>query len=534
MNKKIFLFGCIIIGLTGCKSIKQPDSVAKELNYSDDEVIKIEINRIEKLKSKNSVKALWRSYFLGNETVIKECEDAVLSDFNKAIEDNDYSKAKILKDSLNVYGYKNIASLENKLKSLNNSVVPGTIVDRTKLPKSIANCVDATVTVWVDKGIKVENGSGIPDIVIGSGFFIDKRGYIITNNHVIQDCVNPKYEGFTRLYIKLPGDMDTKIPAKVIGYDPIIDLALLKVEIEPDFVFELGSSSDLNVGDKISVIGTPIGLEGTLTSGIISNTKRELTKIGNVFQIDAAVNSGNSGGPMIDQNYKVQAIIFAGMLQFQGLNFAIPVEYLKQELELLYLGGEIIHPWIGAYGHTIKVKNANKWQEVQYVLPGGPAHFAGLRKDCIIKEINGSKIDSVEDFHFALLSQSVGSLVKCRYSLNDEEKETLIYLEKRPSRPAVEFYNSDYITDSFIPLYGMKLKAASTSNRKSYRIDYIIKGSRADEFGFSENDPIMINDVKIDYKEEGIFSYVYIQRKSKGFLDVSMIIYTPFDSFNYF
>ena len=97
----------------------------------------------------------------------------------------------------------------------------------------------------------------------------------------------------------------------------------------------MGSSSDLEIGDKISAIGTPVGLEGTLTSGIISSFDRKLLALGNVFQIDAAVNSGNSGGPLIDKNLKVQAIVFAGMLQLQGLNFAIPVEYLKQELGIL-------------------------------------------------------------------------------------------------------------------------------------------------------------------------------------------------------
>ena len=103
----------------------------------------------------------------------------------------------------------------------------------------------------------------------------------------------------------------------------------------------------MSVGDKISAIGTPIGLEGTLTSGIISSIGRKMTTLGNVFQIDAAVNSGNSGGPLIDEKYKVQAIVFAGMLQFQGLNFAIPVEYLKLLLPRLYYGGEILHPFVG-------------------------------------------------------------------------------------------------------------------------------------------------------------------------------------------
>ena len=193
----------------------------------------------------------------------------------------------------------------------------------------------AAVTIWVDRGVTVKNGAGYADIIIGSGFFIDERGYIVTNHHVIDSMVNPKYEGYVRLYIKLLDDNLTKIPAKVVGYDSLLDLALLKVEITPEYVLDLGSSDDLEIGDKISAIGTPVGLEGTLTSGIISSFDRKLLSLGNVFQIDAAVNSGNSGGPLIDKNLKVQAIVFAGMLQLQGLNFAIPVEYLKQELSAM-------------------------------------------------------------------------------------------------------------------------------------------------------------------------------------------------------
>ena len=90
------------------------------------------------------------------------------------------------------------------------------------------DCVNATVTIWVDKGIAIHNGMGFADRVLGSGFFIDRKGYIVTNHHVISDMVDPKYEGYSRLYVKLAADQDTRIPAKVIGFDKIHDLALLK------------------------------------------------------------------------------------------------------------------------------------------------------------------------------------------------------------------------------------------------------------------------------------------------------------------
>ena len=359
LNKHCFftrLLFCISLCslFLSCKSIKQPQSVAQPLDYTDQDVIENEIKTIRELQEKESTRALFRACLLDDEEIINECVDIVLNQVQKAQEENDFACAIRL--------YKSLFSVEQafpqKIKSefLHDNQyekcveelykdVPGLTVDKEKLPSSISDCINATVTVWVDQGYKVENGSGYADIVIGSGFFIDRRGYIVTNHHVIAEVVNPKRKTNCKVYIKLPADMEKKIPAKVVGWDSVLDLALLKVEYEPDFVLALGSSSDLEVGDNISAIGTPIGLEGTITSGIISSTSRTLMTIGKVFQIDAAVNSGNSGGPLIDSNKTVQAIVFAGMLQFQGLNFAIPVEYLKQELPLLYRGEELKHCW---------------------------------------------------------------------------------------------------------------------------------------------------------------------------------------------
>ncbi len=533
MNKRFFLFLLAAFCLLSCKTIKQPDSVAEELDYTKDDVISNEINQIQKLMAVNPVKALWRAQFLGDEVVLKQCKDTLENALISAIEAKDTEVAGKYITSLKNSGYSLSKDVLDRYNSLVDPKIPGFTVDKTKLPKNISNCIDATVTVWLDKGLKVQNGSGMRDIVIGSGFFIDNRGYIITNHHVIADLVDPKYEGFARLYIKLPGDSDSKYPATVVGYDSIIDLALLKTELVPPYVFSLGSSADLHVGDKVSAIGTPIGLDGTLTSGVISNVNRQITTLGKVFQIDAAVNSGNSGGPLIDENRQVQAIVFAGMLQFQGLNFAIPVEYLKQELPLLYQG-EVIHSWIGAYGHTYKEKNQKAGLEIQYVMPGGVAHFAGLREGCIIKEINGSKINSLEDFQYALMGVQAETITECKYIYQGQQKSVLIYLDRRPENPAVSFYNSDYITDSFIPLFGMKLKPASTSNRKSYRIENVITGSIADEYGLSENDPVVIYDVKTDYENKGIVVQMKIQQKTKGYLDMTVVLGTAFDSPYYF
>lgn len=520
-----------------CRTIKQPSSVPEPLNYSDEDIVQNEIERIDAFLENEPVRALWRAKLLGREEVTAHCQEKLESLYNSALEEKKYLDAKKYYKSLSAAlpGWKSQGqSLEN-IDRLVISDIPGLSGMNKKAPSKISECMKAAVTIWVDRGVTVKYGAGYADIIIGSGFFIDERGYIVTNHHVIDSIVNPKYEGFSRLYIKLPDDNITKIPAKVIGFDSILDLALLKVEIEPDYVLNLGSSSDLEIGDKISVIGTPIGLEGTLTSGIISSFDRKLLSLGNVFQIDAAVNSGNSGGPLIDKNLKVQAIVFAGILQFQGLNFAIPVEYLKQILAMLYNREEVIHPWIGCYGNTKREGGKQCGLEIQYVLPGGSAFLSGLRDGDVITEIDGKKISSLEDFNFMMMGYESETILKCNYISNDgSQKSCLVYLDKRPEHPSLTVFQTDLINSSFVPLFGMKLVSSSTTNRKSYKIEKIIPGSPADDMSFSEGDSVTVLDVNVDYKNKVIITPLSTKRRKQGFLDVVINLGVGFDSPYYF
>ena len=531
-----FLLLCIF-SIVSCKSIRQPDSIPQPLNYSDEDIVQNEIERIDGFLESEPLRALWRAGLLGRKEVLDRCVEKIEELYNQALEEKKYLDARKYYKSLEsvVPGWKSSAYTYEELDSLALSEVPGLSAVNSKAPSKISECMKAAVTIWVDRGVTVKNGVGYADVIIGSGFFIDSRGYIVTNHHVIDSMVNPKYEGFARLYIKLPEDSITEIPAKVIGYDSLLDLALLKVEIEPEYVLNLGSSSDLEIGDKISVIGTPVGLEGTLTSGIISSFDRKLLALGNVFQIDAAVNSGNSGGPMIDANLKVQAIVFAGMLQLQGLNFAIPVEYLKQELPALYGRGELVHPWIGCFGNTQRENGKKSGLEVQYVLPGGSAFMAGLSEGDIITSLDGKTVSSLDDFNLLMMGYEEGTVLECKaLCAEGGEKAFLVYLEKRPEYPSLTVFDSDLITSSFIPLFGMKLIPSSTTNKNSYTIEKIIPGSAADEMSFSENDTVTILDVTVDQKSEMIITPLSTKRKKKAFLDVVINLAAGFDSPYYF
>ena len=535
-----FVFLCVLAAslfFASCKSLKPPKSVPGPLNYTDEDIVKIEIDRINKFLETEPVRALWRACLLGDEEILDKCRKAVELRLEVSLEEKEYLDArKYYKSLVSVFpDWKYEKYTLQQIEAMAAKEVPALSGTNRKAPSKIADCMQATVTIWVDRGIKVQDGAGYADVIIGSGFFIDERGYIVTNHHVIESMVDPKYEGYSRLYIKLLNDSITKIPARVIGYDSVMDLALLKVEIVPEFVFNLGGSRDLETGDKISAIGTPVGLEGTLTSGIISSTDRKLMPLGGVFQIDAAVNSGNSGGPLIDSNLKVQAVVFAGLLQYQGLNFAIPVEYLKQELNFLYKREEVRHPWIGCYGHTKRDGTKKTGLEVQYVIPGGPAFMAGLRPDDVVTQIDGKDITSIDEFNYFMMGCETETILKCKY-LNSEKKECscLVYLDVRPENPGFTIFRSDLMTDSFVPLFGMKLVSSSTINRNLYTIEKVISGSAADNMHFSANDSVTVRDMVIDEKNEYISVLLYTNRKKKAFLDMSIGMSAAFDSPYYF
>ncbi|MCR5401431.1 MAG: S1C family serine protease [Treponema sp.] len=536
--------GALALAFTSCSSLTKAEDVFVTPDYTEKDILENEKRQIEKIAEEHPVEALWRARLSGDQETMVNYEKALLEKLDKA-----YSGGNFL-DAWRYYLSLEEASSELLKEYLEKKNISQTLLyrdflkevpsfnlskeDLALLPKTIDDCVNATVTIWVDKGIKIENGIGYADRVLGSGFFIDTRGYIVTNNHVISDLVDPKYESYTRLYIKLAKDQETRIPAKVIGYDQTLDLALLKAEITPPFILRLGSSSDLKTGDKVSAIGTPLGLYGTVTTGIVSAVGRKLFTTGSVLQIDAAVNSGNSGGPCIDSEMKVQAVVFAGILQYQGLNFAIPVEYLKQDLPFLYAGGKRRQVWTGSFGHTFKNGSKENGLEVQYVMPGESAFRSGLKKGDIITGLFGRKVNNLEDFQDILRSFTDETLLKVTFDREGKEKEALLYLSERPEHPGYEFYKSDIIQNSFIPIFGMELTPSSTVSSRKFTISDIIKGSVADESGFSVTDPVTVTEVDFTDKKEAIYASLSTRKKKKGYLDISIRIANQTDSPYYF
>lgn len=530
----------LVFSAVSCNSLGVPKEVFQIPDYTEKDIVENEKARIAALSEENPVMALWRASLLGDEETLSLYKETVVSLFKKAFSENDFIKAWKYYVSLESF-YENAEKVlgvpRNAVYSSFLATVPSfdpSKEEKSSLPKNMADCVNATVTIWVDKGIKIQNGVGYADRSLGSGFFISQDGYIVTNYHVISELVDPKYEGYARLFVKLAQDQENRIPAKVIGYDETLDLALLKAEVKAPFVLLLGSSKSLSVGDKVSAIGTPLGLHGTVTTGIVSAANRKLFTTGSVLQIDAAVNSGNSGGPLIDSALKVQAVVFAGIMEYQGLNFAIPVEYLKQDLPFMFAGGKRRQVWIGSYGRTKKVGETEKGLELQYVMPGGNAFRAGLLKGDVITAVDGKIVKNLERFQDILRDFTDETILPISFERDGKASTVLMYLSERPENPGYQMFKSDLLQNSFIPIFGMELAPSSTVSSRKYVVSDVLAGSVADESGFSVDDPLTVVGVDFSKENDVIYVGIYTRKKKKGYLDVSMRIANQLDGPYYF
>ncbi|MCD8554899.1 Do family serine endopeptidase [Seleniivibrio sp.] len=246
---------------------------------------------------------------------------------------------------------------------------------------------------------------------LGSGFIIENNGLIVTNNHVI--------EGASEIIVKL--NDEHKFPAKVVGRDPLTDLALIK--IDPGSVklssLSLGDSNKAEIGDWVIAIGNPLGLEWTVTAGIISAKGRELgsSPYDNFMQTDASINPGNSGGPLINMDGQVVAINTAIIPSGQGLGFAVPVNMLKELLPKLKQGS-VKRGWLGVSIQPIDDKLAKgfgmkdaKGALVADITKDDPADKAGVKAGDVILKVNGQQITDSKDLVTLIGSYSPGQTV---------------------------------------------------------------------------------------------------------------------------
>ena len=258
---------------------------------------------------------------------------------------------------------------------------------------------------------------------LGSGFIIDEKGIVVTNNHVIQDAED--------IIVRVNGDEEYK--AKVVGADPLSDIAVLQLETKDKFTpVAFGDSDKARIGDWVIAIGNPFGLGGTVTSGIISARNRSigLSRYEDYIQTDASINSGNSGGPLFDMNGDVIGINTAilGRNGSIGIGFSIPANSAKIVIDQLIEFGETKRGWLGVriQDVTAEIAEVEKLDEprgalVASVAENSPSEKAGIKAGDIILEFNGVKINQMKELPAIVAKTKVGKSVKVKIWRNQRE-----------------------------------------------------------------------------------------------------------------
>ncbi len=270
---------------------------------------------------------------------------------------------------------------------------------------------DAVVHIKVEKPGRrprgAQNGNGA-----GSGFIISSDGFIVTNSHVVKGAA------------AIEADLQDgrSFPARLVGDDPATDIAVLQINADRLATVSFGDSDRLQVGQLAIAIGNPYGFQYSLTAGVVSALGRTLRSesgrlIDDVIQTDAALNPGNSGGPLVDSHGRVIGVNTAVILPAQGLCFAVAANLAQYVVGRLILDGKVRRGFIGIGGQMVQINQnmANQYQLesasgvlVQGVEPAGPAAAAGLVQGDVIIAFNGEPVRSIDDLHKFLSEDAIG------------------------------------------------------------------------------------------------------------------------------
>lgn len=281
----------------------------------------------------------------------------------------------------------------------------------------------------------------------GSGFIVDNSGMLITNKHVASDQ--------SAEYTVIAND-GKEYPAKILARDPVKDIAIMKIEGTNFPVLELGDSDNLKVGQTVIAIGNSLGeFSNSVSKGIISGLKRNITagsgfgqteQLSGIIQTDAAINSGNSGGPLLDITGKVIGVNVAMAQGAENIGFAIPVNQIKMIFDQVKNTGRISSPFLGVrsvtidsqiqeennlpFGYGAMVARGEKITDFA-VIPGSPADKSGIVENDIILEINGKKIDSKNPLSDTIGNFNVGDEITVKLWHKGETKDIKVKLEER-------------------------------------------------------------------------------------------------------
>ena len=289
------------------------------------------------------------------------------------------------------------------------------------------------------------------ETIVGSGFVIDKEGHLLTNAHVV--------DGAASLSVTL--DSGDKAAARLVGMDPVLDLALLRVEWKAALpVAKLGDSAGVRVGDEVVAIGNPIGLDQTMTRGIVSGVNRILAGISDqpMIQTDAPINPGNSGGPLVDRCGAVVGINTFISEDAQSIGFAVPITAARDVLKDLRETGRVVRPWLGMQGRAIDDKISSLLRMpltpgylVEVVYDGSPADRGGVRGGNlsviiqgeeyllggdIVTAIQGAPVRTPRDYLARVKTLRPGQRVKVTIFRDGQQKELTLTVAERPRLPS--------------------------------------------------------------------------------------------------
>lgn len=329
------------------------------------------------------------------------------------------------------------------------------VVKNITTSELVENSISSSVDKVYGSTVVIVASANGKQISTGTGFIYKKSGklaYIMTNNHVIEnaDAVQIEFN-----------DNDKRIDAKIIGGDKYADIAVLTIEDKDEYkIVELGNVDELKIGDTIFTVGSPMGVnyKGSVTKGILSGKDRMVdVSLNNststdyymkVIQIDAAVNPGNSGGPLCDVSGKVIGIISLKIVQseVEGMGFAIPIQDAVKYASIIETGKEVVRPYIGV-GMLDLTNEYYLWQN-RIMIPEGvdngvavvtveknsPADKAGLKKGDIIVKIGEEDVSSIAEFRYELYKYDVGNKVKISFYRNNKLQNVTITLGKNPEK----------------------------------------------------------------------------------------------------
>ena len=323
--------------------------------------------------------------------------------------------------------------------NVNSRSVPASFADLAeKLMPSVVN-ISTTTTITTNSNpfpFQFPPGSPFEDMfkefgtpqerqsaALGSGFIIDEKGIVVTNNHVIQDADD--------IIVRVNGDQEFK--ANVLGADPLMDIAVLQLETDEKFIpVAFGDSDRARIGDWVLAIGNPFGLGGTVTAGIISARNRSigLSRYEDFIQTDASINSGNSGGPLFDMEGNVIGINTAilGRNGSIGIGFSIPSNSAQIVIKQLIEFGETKRGWLGVRIQDVtneiaEIENLDEPRGalVASVAPNSPSEKAGVKAGDIILEFNGERIQEMKQLPIIVARTEVGKKVKVKIWRNKKE-----------------------------------------------------------------------------------------------------------------